>query len=103
MKTESTRLIASLCILCCMFCVACVKPQQISLWDRHCAACHDGRTVLNGKVAADREQMKSKYKTLSDFTNACAGASACMNIVKHEEKLFVDVAAEIGINKASGK
>jgi len=75
----------------------CRKTEGISLWERHCAACHDGKTILNGKVATDREQMRSKYKTLEEFSNACAGTTSCMNILKHDKKLFVEVGKEIGI------
>jgi hypothetical protein len=82
-----------------IFVSGCNQPQQISLWERHCSACHDGKTVLNGKVAADKEQMKSRYKTLKDFSSACADGAACMNIMKHEEKLFMDVGREMGISK----
>ncbi len=73
----------------------------MSLWARHCATCHDGKTVLNGKVIISREQMKSKYKTLDEFSNACAGTASCMNILKHNKKLFVEVGKEIGIGSIS--
>ncbi len=75
----------------------CRKTEGISLWERHCAACHDGETILNGKVVINREQMSSKYKTLEEFSNACAGTTSCMNILKHNKKLFVAVGKEIGI------
>jgi|GEM_PF-1574751 len=79
------------------FASSCGKPESISLWERHCAACHDGKTILNGKVVINREQMKSKYKTPDEFSNACAGTASCMDILKHDKKLFIEVAKEIGI------
>lgn len=82
--------------------LGCTRTQQISLWERHCEACHDGRTVLNGNIVIDKEQMKKKYRTLDEFTGACANSPSCMNIVKHEEKLLAEVGTEIGI-KGSGK
>lgn len=79
----------------------CQKTEQISLWDRHCGACHDGKTVLNGQVVMDKEQMKMKYKTLDQFADACAHSPSCMNIVKHEKRLFMDAGREIGIKEAT--
>lgn len=79
------------------FASSCWKTERISLWERHCATCHDGQTILNGKVAINMEQMKSKYKTLDEFSNACAGTASCMNILKHDKKLFIEVGKEIGI------
>ncbi len=73
--------------------------EHISLWDRHCAACHDGKTVLNKHVVISKEQMKEKYKTLKEFSNACSGTTACMNILKHDNKLFIEVGEEIGIKE----
>ena len=75
----------------------CRQTDQLTLWDRHCGACHDGKTVLNNQVVMDREQMKLKYKTLREFSDACANSPSCMNIMKHEKKLFLDVGREIGI------
>ena len=82
-----------------IFASSCCKIESISLWDRHCAACHDGKTILNGKVVINREQMKSKYKTLDEFSNTCAGTASCMNILKHDKKLFIEVGKEIGIGR----
>jgi hypothetical protein len=78
----------------------CQKAQQISLWDRHCSSCHDGKTKLNNKVVLDKEQLKTKYKTTKDFANACTASPSCMNIVKHDKKLFLSVGTEIGIGEA---
>ncbi|MFZ2196346.1 MAG: hypothetical protein WAV13_01335 [Thermodesulfovibrionales bacterium] len=47
--------------------------------------------------------MKAKYKTLAEFANACAGAPACMNIVKHEEKLLKEAGTEIGLKNIPEK
>ena len=77
------------------------QTQRIGLWERHCEACHDGKTILNGKVVIDKEQMKAQYKTLDELGNACAGAPTCMNIVKHKEKLLREVGAEIGITNSA--
>ncbi len=73
--------------------------KNVSLWERHCAACHDGKTVLNGKVVATKEQIIDKYKTLEEFANACSNSPVCMNIVKHEEKLLFAVGTELGIKR----
>ena len=85
----------SVCSL--FFASSCRETEHISLWDRHCAVCHDGKTILNGNVVINREQIKSKYKTLDEFSNACAGTASCMNILKHDKKLFIEVGKEIGI------
>ncbi|HXX56592.1 MAG TPA: hypothetical protein VEI96_01160 [Thermodesulfovibrionales bacterium] len=81
----------------------CSKNQPLSSWERHCEACHDGETVLNGKVVMNREGMTAKYKTLSEFINACEGSTSCMNILKHQEKLLREVGKEIGIRDTSRK
>ncbi len=80
------------------------RTSDISLWDRMCASCHDGSTVLNGKVVISREQIKTKYKTLDELVNAvtCQGPP-CMNILKHDEKLVRQVGKEIGIPEVRGK
>jgi hypothetical protein len=80
------------------------STSNISLWDRMCASCHDGKTVLDGKVVIDREQMKAKYKTLDQLVDAvtCQGPP-CMNILRHDEKLVRQVGREIGIPDAHGK
>jgi hypothetical protein len=91
----------SVCSL--FFASSCSKTEQISLWDRHCAVCHDGKTILNGNVVINREQIKAKYKTLDEFSNACAGTASCMNILKHDKKLFIEVGKEIGIGSVPEK
>ena len=86
-----------------LFMLGCGKPQTMSSWERHCAACHDGETVLNGKVLMNREGMKAKYKNLEEFVNACEGSGACMNILKHQKKLLTEVGKELGISGGSRK
>jgi hypothetical protein len=86
-----------LMILLCTLLFTTGETEGISLWERHCAACHDGKTILNGKVVIDKEQMKKKYKTPDEFLDACATSAACMNILKHDKKLFIEVGKEIGI------
>ncbi len=81
--------------------LSCDKSQGISLWERHCEACHDGKTVINGKVLAGKEVIKEKYKTLESFASACTNSPACMNIVKHEERLLIKVGTELGIKKGN--
>ena len=83
--------------------LGCDKAQHISSWERHCEACHDGKTMLNGRVALDREQMKAKYKNLDEFANACGNSPACMNILKHEEKLLRAVGKELGMQESAKK
>jgi hypothetical protein len=82
------------------FIYGCRQTEPISLWERHCAACHDGKTVLNGKVLIDKDQMKAKYKTLEEFSHAAAGpaSGSSMNILKHNKKLFIEVGREIGMS-----
>ncbi|HXX54023.1 MAG TPA: hypothetical protein VEI28_05575 [Thermodesulfovibrionales bacterium] len=91
----------ALCLF--LFTSNCAKSQFMSAWERHCAACHDGETVLNGKVLLNREGMKAKYKTLDEFVNACEGSGACMNILKHQRKLLREVGKELGISAGSQK
>jgi hypothetical protein len=76
----------------------------ISLWERHCAACHDGKTVLNNKVVTDKEQIKAKYATIEDLTKAvtCDGPP-CMNILKHDETLIKKVGKELGLKSGQKK
>lgn len=77
------------------------RSARISLWERMCEACHDGSTVLNGKVVMDKDQMKAKYHTLDELVNAVTCESPpCMNILKHDEKLVRKVGKEIGIKEA---
>lgn len=85
-------------LLCSLFSSGCTN-ERISLWERHCAACHDGKTVLNRQVVINKEQMKAKYKTLKEFSNACSGSAACMNILKHDKKLFIEAGRELGIKE----
>jgi len=72
-------------------------------WERHCEACHDGQTILNGKVVIDREQMKAKYSSLQEFVNACGGSPSCMNILKHDEKFLREAGKNIGLKDTPGK
>ena len=74
------------------------------MWERMCAACHDGQTVLNGKVVISKEQMKEKYRTIDELVKAvtCEGPP-CMNILKHDEKLVRRVGKEIGMKDISKK
>lgn len=85
------------------FIVSCDTPERISLWERHCEACHDGKTILNEDIMIDKEKMQEKYPTMEEFKQACAGAPPCMNVVKHNEKLFITVGKELGINKTPQK
>ncbi len=80
------------------------RSNRISLWERMCEACHDGSTVLNGKVVIDKEQIKAKYRTIDQLVNAvtCQGPP-CMNILKHDEKLVRKVGKEIGIGETPQK
>jgi hypothetical protein len=80
------------------------STSNIGLWDRMCAACHDGKTVLNGQVVMDKDQIKAKYKTTDELVKAvaCEGA-ACMNILKHDEKLVRQVGKELGLKDVREK
>ena len=102
MIPKAIRLIVILIFAFC-FISACSKIQSANLWERHCESCHDGKTMLNGEVVPDKEQLKAKYKTLDEFAKGCAGAPTCMNIVKHEEKLLRAVGKEIGLKNIPGK
>ncbi|MCL5024183.1 MAG: hypothetical protein M1497_12620 [Nitrospirae bacterium] len=86
------------------FLLAVSVEADVSMWERMCGACHDGTTVLNGKVVVDKEQIKAKYKTLDDLVKAvsCEGAP-CMNILKHDEKLVRQVGKELGIKDTAKK
>lgn len=78
------------------------RTQGTSLWERMCEACHDGKTVLNGKVVIDKEQIRTKYRTLDELVDAVTcKAPPCMNILKHDEKLVRKVGKEIGIKEDS--
>jgi hypothetical protein len=75
------------------------KNQGATLWERMCEACHDGSTVLNGKVVIDKEQMRAKYKTVDELVKAVTCESPpCMNILKHDEKLVRKVGKELGLS-----
>lgn len=76
------------------------KTALISLWERTCESCHDGQTVLNGKVVMSKEQIQAKYKTLDELVNAvsCEGPP-CMNILKHDKTLVRKVGEELGIKE----
>ena len=78
--------------------------EKVSLWERMCEACHDGKTVLNGKVVIDRQRMKEKYRTIGDLVKgvSCEGAP-CMNILKHDRNLVKEVGKEIGIPESLPK
>jgi hypothetical protein len=102
MITKAIRLIIIPLFAFC-FISGCSKIQPVNSWDRHCESCHDGKTMLNGKVVPTKEQMRAKYKTLDEFAKACAGAPACMNIVKHEEKLLREAGTEIGLKNIPEK
>ena len=86
-----------------LFASGCTRPQAMSSWERHCVACHDGQTVLNGKVLMNREEMKATYRTMEEFVNACEGSGACMNILKHQKTLLTEVGKELGIGENSRK
>ena len=77
--------------------LAACKFEPPSMWELKCAACHDGQTVLNDRVVPGREALRGKYPDMDAFTSACDGSPRCMNILKHDEKLFIDVGREIGI------
>jgi len=83
----------------------CREAEHVSLWDRHCGVCHDGKTILNGRVVANKDQLRAKFKTLDEFSNACSGpaSGSCMNILKHDKKLFIEVGREIGISDTPKK
>lgn len=80
------------------------RSSRISLWERMCEACHDGSTVLNGKVVMDKDRIRTKYRTIDELVNAvtCEGPP-CMNILKHDEKLVRKVGKEIGLGEAPRK
>lgn len=79
------------------FLMAGCKPIAPSLWELKCAACHDGKTVLNDQVVPDRQDLIDKYSNIEQFMLSCMGAPECMNILKHDEELFREVGREIGI------
>jgi hypothetical protein len=80
------------------------RQERHRLWERMCEACHDGQTVLNGKVVMDKNQLRAKYHTLDELVNAVTcQAPPCMNILKHDEKLVRKVGTEIGIKESPKK
>lgn len=97
MKTNTIRnlIFGFLCAF--IFTSGCAKPGSISQWERKCEACHDGKTKLEGKVVIGKEELKSKYRSLDAFMNACDGSPSCMNILKHNKELLRAVGKEIGI------
>ena len=99
----STLRVTIVMLLSSLFIAGCTKPQPMSSWERHCVACHDGHTVLNGKVLMSRDEMKAKYKNLEEFVNACEGSGACMNILKHRKNLLTEVGKELEIRDSSRK
>ena len=93
-------LIAAIAVLLITGAAAC-KYERPSMWELKCAACHDGSTVLNGRVVPDREALKARYRDMAEFAGSCEQAPGCMNILKHDKGLFMDVGREIGIPEAS--
>ncbi len=90
--------------ICSLFLLAGAPAYALtSAWERHCEACHDGQTILNGRVVIDREQMRAKYTNLQEFVNTCGGSSSCMNILKHDKKLLREVGKEIGLKDTPRK
>ncbi len=83
--------------------VSCKKPVPITEWERKCVACHDGQTILNGRVVPDKEQLKAKYQTLEAFVDSCDGSPACMNILKHDKELFKKIGEELGLKSTAQK
>ena len=76
------------------------KTAMISQWERACESCHDGQTVLNGKVVIGKEQMKAKYKTLDELVKAVScECPPCMNILKHDKTLVRKVGEELGLKE----
>ena len=72
-----------------------------SLWEMKCGSCHDGKTVINGKVVMDKVQMKARFQDMEAFVNVCDSSPSCMDILKHDKDLFRDVGREIGIEEPS--
>jgi hypothetical protein len=71
--------------------------ERPSLWEMKCAACHDGQTVLNEKVVPGKQELRERYGDIEEFSDSCLKAPKCMNILKHDEELFIEVGREIGI------
>jgi hypothetical protein len=97
MKANVIRMLIFFFLCAFIFTSGCARPGKISQWERKCEACHDGKTKLGEKVVIGKEQLKSKYKSLDAFINACSGSPSCMNILKHNKELLRAVGKEIGI------
>jgi hypothetical protein len=93
---KTTVIIAATTIIIAASIAAC-SFERPSLWELKCAACHDGKTVLNGKVVPDKEELKGRYRDIESFASSCQKAPRCMNILKHDEELFREIGREIGI------
>lgn len=73
------------------------KYERPSLWEMKCAACHDGKNVLNDKVMPGKQDFRDRFRDIGEFSDSCLKAPKCMNILQHDEELFVEVGREIGI------
>ena len=93
--------IAAVILLCVSFFAGGCEYERPSMWEMKCAACHDGKTVINGKVVMDKSRMKERFQDLEVFVNICDSSPSCMDILKHDKKLFRDVGREIGIEGPS--
>lgn len=100
MKTRGVAITAVL-LFCAIFIVGSCEYDRPSIWEMKCAACHDGKTVLNGKVVMGQEEMQRRHKDMEAFVNICKGSPECMSILKHDKDLFREVGQEIGIGKPS--
>ncbi len=94
--------IAAVILLSVFFFAGGCEYERPSMWEMKCAACHDGRTVLNGKVVVGQEEMKSRYGDMETFVNVCKDSPECMSILKHDKDLFREIGQEIGIGKPAG-
>jgi len=79
------------------FSLAGCQYERPSMWELKCAACHDGKTVLNERVVPGKDELRTMYRDIDEFSNSCQKAPKCMNILKHDEELFIEVGREIGI------
>jgi hypothetical protein len=70
---------------------------QPTLWDQHCATCHEGKTVLNDQVAPDKQDIIHKYTNMEQFMLSSLTSLPCGNLLKHDEDIFRKVGLEIGI------
>ena len=94
--------LAAVILLCAFFLAGGCEYERPSLWEMKCAACHDGMTVLNGKVVMGQEEMQRRHKDMETFVNICKDSPECMSILKHDKDLFREIGQEIGIGKPSG-